>query len=1044
MTAENPAGQEDPNVALVARFRSEHAAQQDKVLSALLLHECGVLEEARGEEPVAARDYLASFNADPQFREPLEALVRILTRRKSIKNLGKLLDALTRAAGSPEERSRALWERAAFIQTHENNLPSAKELLEEAVGQTAEEPVLWLELELIAGKEQDGAARMRALEARAELATDPTWKALLFVDLAELCAAAGETARAYELLGTAAALEGKGRFRTQVVLEQLARKDENAEALGRALEGQADLLEEALEDPELGDANGVPRYMRTPAYAADAWFRAADVKRREGDSASVSGMLDRAGARLPSSSAISRARLVNLEAAGEAAAAAAIARGELDRGASGPGAASLWLRVAEAAALSNDRGAALGALRNALESDPGCVPARALLLDLLGDGQEPGALASSLESSADTFQSDDAKGRVFLLAAYVWAVQGDDVAAAKTALSQASACGVPQATVSRVARMIASLKNDAASYEDATKRLLASGAEPSEKPSLWYELGRSRLLRKDEAGAADAFGKLAASEVGTDGEPTASAWLGRVLAAFALGLQDPADGSAPAPRSAKAIEELAKVESEPLLARGLWLVAALRHLRSGDVGAARERLRELHGAAPHDEVIAVFLSELDRKAGDAVASAQTLSTTAAAVEDGDAASALHLEAAIVLFRAGERAKAVDALEAARGRSPRAGATLLGWAIRGADADSHEGRRRALDVAAEAGADAAAVAFERFGLEAALGDADEALAALEQVEKEGSDDLAIGAALARILWPRAAENRPQVDAALATLDECGGEASRVARAERLRLTRALDQDKAGAVERAAAWSEVEPTLPVAIEWLGAALAVGDREAEVAARRAAAAHFEGSGKAAVEASAALVGLLDRPTLAQPFVPGSDVAAQLMNLELALPGCDPRRRAAALHGLGTALGDDAQLDAITLAGYNDLAAGKPDEARETFRSVIERRAGDLAAWEGVRATSESIGDHVQQALACAQLGALCKVDERGAQFWELAGTILVEHTDAKDDAEIAFSRAFDRDPRRALAFDKLFRAVRSRNEDDKLLKIIEKRLD
>src|SRR5262249_25727148 len=172
----------------------------------------------------AARDYLAAFNADPQFREPLESLVRILSRRKSIKNLGKLLDALTRAAQIPEERARAFWERASYVQTHEQNIAGAKELLEEAIAGSPEDPTLWLELELAAAKVGDSAARMRALEARAELATDATWKALLFIDLAELLAASGESARAYELLGTAAALEGKARFRTQVVLEQVAAK----------------------------------------------------------------------------------------------------------------------------------------------------------------------------------------------------------------------------------------------------------------------------------------------------------------------------------------------------------------------------------------------------------------------------------------------------------------------------------------------------------------------------------------------------------------------------------------------------------------------------------------------------------------------------------------------------------------------------------------------------------------------------------------------------------------------------------------------------
>src|SRR4051812_37164929 len=231
MTAQTPGEQPDGAGALVARLRAEHAAQQDKGIQAILLHECGVLEETAGEEPTAARDYLAAFNADPQFREPLESLVRILSRRKSIKNLGKLLDALTRAAATPEERARAFWERASYLQTHENNVPGAKELLEEAIGGSPEDPALWLELELCAAKVGDADGRLRALEARAELATDPTWQALLFIDLAELSAAAGDSARAYQLLGAAAALEGKARFRTQLVLEQVAAKEENHEAV---------------------------------------------------------------------------------------------------------------------------------------------------------------------------------------------------------------------------------------------------------------------------------------------------------------------------------------------------------------------------------------------------------------------------------------------------------------------------------------------------------------------------------------------------------------------------------------------------------------------------------------------------------------------------------------------------------------------------------------------------------------------------------------------------------------------------------------------
>jgi tetratricopeptide (TPR) repeat protein len=1042
MTAQTPGEHPDGAGSLVARLRAEHTAQQDKSIQAVLLHECGVLEEVGGEEPTAARDYLAAFNADPQFREPLEALVRILSRRKSIKNLGKLLDALTRAASTPEERSRAFWERAAYLQAHEQNVAGAKELLEEAILGSPEDPALWLELELCAAKVGDSTARMRALEARAELATDPTWKALLFIDLAEFIATSGDTARAYELLGTAAALEGKARFRTQLVLEQVAAKEDNIEALSRALEGQADLIEEALEDAARGDDTGVPRYMRKPEYAADAWFRAAASRRRQGDSKGAAAMIERAGMRLPDSSVIARARLSALESAGDVEGAASLAKIELGRGVVGPGAAALWLRIGDAAALRKDREGSLDALRNALQFDRDSIPARAMEIDALSDGKDPAGLAASFEAMADALSSDVSKGRAFLLSAYVWGVQAGDVSAARAALAQATRLGVPAMTVARLGRTLAALRDDAAWYEQATTNLLAAGVSAAEQPGLWFELGRSRLLRGDDAGASAAFAELATVE-----EAGAWAWLGRALGAYALGLRSSGvEGEAKEqkPRSPEAIEELAKVETEPMMARALWVVAALRSTRAGDSERAKARLRELHQASPGDQVVAIFLAELERRAGSPVAAAATLAACARDGEDPDLAAALHLEAGLLLFRAGDRAGAVAAFEAAQRSAASAAAAVLGWALRAADADTLEGRRRALEIAVEAGSAPPIVALERFGLESATGDPVEALASLEAVETDSDGDLAMAAALARILWPAALEQRPAVDRALDLLEERGGEALSLARAERYRLARTMDQDRSLAVARASAWASADLTLYAALEWLGAALAAEDREAEIAARRMAAIHFSGAAHAAVDASAAMGAILNVPPVAQGFVQGEEEPAQLMNLELALPGCDPRRRAAALHGLGAALGEDAQIDAMAMAGWSDLAASNYDKARKTFQTVIEHRPLDIAAWEGVRSASEALGDHVQTALACAQLGALCKDAARGAQFWEDAGVILLAHTDAKDDAEIAFERSFERDPRRATAFDKLFRAVRSRNEDDRLLAIMEKRLD
>src|SRR5689334_11947980 len=88
-------------LAAVRRLRDEIAATTDKSRRARLLCEAGEIQERGGDEPGAARDYLAAYNSDTSFREPLEGLVRVLERRRSLSNLGKLIEALVQAAVTP-------------------------------------------------------------------------------------------------------------------------------------------------------------------------------------------------------------------------------------------------------------------------------------------------------------------------------------------------------------------------------------------------------------------------------------------------------------------------------------------------------------------------------------------------------------------------------------------------------------------------------------------------------------------------------------------------------------------------------------------------------------------------------------------------------------------------------------------------------------------------------------------------------------------------------------------------------------------------------
>ncbi|MBL9028061.1 MAG: hypothetical protein JNL21_38070 [Myxococcales bacterium] len=1030
MTAETQGEQSGHDAALIGKLQGEINAAAEKPAQAALLHELGVLHEARGEEPLAARDYLAAYNADADFREPLEALIRVLSRRRSYKNLAKLLDAMAKNAPTPEERARALRELAVVALEHDKNRDEARQRLEEAVAENPDDLSAWLELEMLAHESADPAGVMRAIEARLPLITDGTYKALLYIQLAELAAKLTQTQRSYEYLDAAAALEGRARFQTRVSLERIAQGAADLDALARALEGQAELVAEVLDDPERGEEIGVPRHMRTAAFAAEAWMRAAEIRRRLGDVDGAGALLSMAARRLPGSSVIARARLAVLEAQGDLEASATLAREELVHTPEGPHAASLWLRVAESAALVNDRTAALDALRHALTADPGAIPARAIEIDLLVDGQDPAGLAGALEGCATTFVTDAAKSRAFVLAAYVWACLVRDPQAAQTALSRAGQHGVSPAVTLRTARMFAAVISDLGWFEASTEQLLSAGAEPHELAGLWFELGRSRLLRGDIGAAEEAFAQLAQCE--GLGAFARAPWLGRMLAACAVGLAP--DGGR---RSPEAMDALAAAEADPSLARGLTLVAALRANMAGDAAGARTRLAALAESSPGDVVVALFLAELS--ASDPGAAAAVLSRCAEAVEDADLAAGLRLEAGLYYWRAGDRPSAVAEISSVRDVIPGAANALLTWARRGLETTTLDGRREAVG-------DGPNEALERFGLEIAWldegGEVDAALRALEQAEQQhGSDDRLVAATLGRLLFELAGDPEA-AGRALDTLESRGNDAAIVARAERFRATRDWGQDLTSAAALARAWAEIEPAPYVALEWLGVAMAAQDREGEVVARSLLADLSEGAARESLLASAVTVSLLSGslpPPLDAQHAPG-----RLANLEMAPPGADPRRRAAALHGLEDSLGGDAYLDALVLAGYSDLANGDPEAALEAFKAVADARPDDLAAWEGARAAAVALDQPVEIALASAQLGALCKDDERGARFWEEAGLVLLERTEAHEDAEIALDRAFSRDPRSSRAFDKLFRRVRGRNENDRLLGLIERRLE
>lgn len=1037
-------GTSDPTwiAATIERLRAEHDATSSEAARAILLHEIGLLEERSGDEAGAARDQLQAVNADSTFREPLERLITIIERRKSFKNLGRLLDRLLKISERPGERARALLDNAAFFHDHGEDLDAAKQALVEATELTPEDPSLWLALEYVAWAQEDLELVSDALSHRASLEQDTHWRGLLLLDLAALQRQRDLDAEAIGSIEQAIELKGPATFRALLALEQCARALHRSELVAQALEAQATLVLSSLESPDAGDALGIPSHRRTNTHAADAWLRAAEALRQSGETTQAHELLGRALERLPNDSALLHARMLTAEALGNTDQAAELAQLELNAGVSGGVAASLWLRVAEAAASKGDGATALEAVNAALGHDAGSIPARVLQLDLLIGGANPGALASALEAAAAELPTDEAKARYFLAAADAWARLAGDTQGAKAALSQAGMFGASPGVVARVARMLAAVTQDGMWFEEATRRLLAAGAEPGEQASLWFELGRLRLLRGDRSGAGDAFASLASAPGGS--------WLGPALGAFVLPLAPQADasGNDATIDTSAALAQLTNSESDVDARRALQVVAAIRARLTGDALQARTLLEALHDQNPGDCLVATALASVLGEAQEFAAAREALARCANGTDDLKLSAALNLECGLLAWQQANREAALDDFARSVDLEPGAAGTLLAWALRAATPDDPDARRRALEAASEAQQEdpdaLAALALERWGVEmGGAGDPEEGRTALGQIDPGAAEELIQAAHLARAL--------ADDEDALERVAALGDQAATLARASAYQRALEAGSNASYLEELAQRWAAQHNTqgggsahhLDPNLEWLAQSIAAGSLDHEIEARRQIGRGLAGDARAAMDASASLLELLSGNSRT-PLLESRSVAARLANLELAPPGSDPRRRARALAGVDDSLGEDTSTLTLALAGWNQVAAGDLEAAEDSFRAVTEALPTEILGWEGLRATAELTGDRTLMAEACAALGDAVADATLGAELWERSALILLDELGDAERGELALARTIERDIGRAVAFDRLFRIVRARKDGPTLLELIEKRLE
>ncbi len=1074
--------------AAVRRVRAEVAVTVDRGRKARLLNEAAEIQELAGDEPSAARDYLSAYNADTNFREPLEGLVRLLERRRSLSNLGKLIEALVAAAATPDERARALTERATFIEDVQKDLEGARGAAREATETGAVASNLgaaWLTLELVAAKLGDATLREEALAGRADLTSHATWRALLLIDVARLAAASGDVDRALAIVIKARDENDLATWSAHVEIERLVRlefgfastSDTRAQAriLAESFDRRAELIHEACTDAAGGDSLGVPMRERSLESAVDvllraseAWHRSGEVDRAERSLArgfeflvdSRRGDLARAGTGNATTAStetqegayeesrtlermVLNAQLRLADSAGNTARAAEIAERRLVGETDGGVRASLSLRIAEQAARQGDAEGAMAALSHATTQAPFSAPARALKLDTLGRGSNARLFAEELEDLSRLYASNESRGRAMILAAYVWAEGAGDADRARKALAQATACGVDLELGARFARSLASLCADTEWFETATVNLLLT--EPlDELPWLWVELARLRIAAGDERGAADASRNLRGLPNG--------AWLGLLLDGLAGGIwhaprapDDIADTCDVQQRAREAVEELLKGVTDPVARTRLTVICAMRADAADDSEAVLKHLRALSAEDPSDPLVAAYLSDKLRESGDHVGIARTSKALADAhAHDRPLRCARLLEAGFELWRNGDRANAIAWFESASSADAEASNSVLAWASRGIDIDSLKGRR----VALERGGGDGSVALERFALEALMGDSDEAAAtALARLDIVSNETLRLAGALARLVWPQSALEPDALRGALDTLALVSSAASCAAAAESLRIARDAPSAEGpeDLIEAAKKWHDLGGGAAAAIEWLAATMASGDTAREVPARMALAEFLPDEASEAMRASATLLDALKRGFVHLPLLAGSSQASRLANLELAPPGSQPHRRAAALCELDGALGEQGEVDGLALAAWSVLATGDAARAREMFRTVIGARPFDIQAWEGVRAASEVLEDTESAAAACEHLGARLTNQSRAATFWERAGVMWSAlGTEFDRRAEDALEASFACDPTRAVAFDRLFRRVRERKDADRLLSLIDKRLE
>lgn len=998
---------------------------------AAIRHQIGSLEQLAGRDSNAVRELLAAVNSLASFKEPLEALIILIERHRSFKNLPTLLEHLCRTADSAEEMSRAQLLSAWFSILHARDDTRALAAVESALEASPADPAALLTLELLSRRLGNTLRLRHALEGRRAATSHPLWSQLLSLDLADSYASTREYERANALL------EGPITTISEVTFQALDRRAEWGRASKHpeweieALRAQAALIIGALNESTPGAAARVPASMNNPSRAVATLLDLARLEHEQGRHAAALVSLERASTLAPKSAVVACALMQQAEKAGRHAILEAVALSEIEASPTVAETAALWVRVAESRMTRNEPGAAIEALQHALTVDPECWVARARELDLLRGTRDAAGYARALQRVALTLGDPSAQRRYWLLAADAWARQAQDRPAASAALDEAEKNGVPSDVVRRVERAIAGAAGDAAWYAAATRQLLNTALGDQEKASLGLESWRLATLRGDHE-----EGQRLLDLLDTVPEGRLAVRVLRAYTPMFNGNGDAAGG---------AMLSLAELQVDPTRAAALHWALALRHASAGEGAKSLEVLREVHARQPQVAAVAGTLyAVLARQAAGAAQTSEVLRATAGGVAEDAFAASLYIEAGIRSWQAGERSSAAKDFESAERRGAGCAWALSRWV-----------RRAAVDTLSLVDDAQTAEPTERL-LNALQRTAQTATPTLRQLNELGSALRSVGvpaapcgadpaweaALLLALLLGHPLAGR--TDASL--LDRfamLNSDCSRLADAWRYLDCIAQAEPSAKSLEESTRkWCESSPGLPAALEWTAATQRGVDPKRECEARRRLSQLVTGPVAEACASSAALVAHLSQ-TEPAPLLPGTSPQLRMINLETSPPGCDPRRRALALDGVAELLEDGSDPIVSLLKGYNQLAFGDAAGAVTSFRRYVGAFPNDPSGWEGLLAAARHENDPALLAEATAALGNTSRDPPHAARLFEEAASIFFDPLNDPEAGKSALVRAVELDISRSSSFQRLFDLMLDSADAPGLLALIAKRL-